>query len=131
MKKILLILAVLVVTVAAFTGCGRDSAGNEGYRNITAEEAKELMDNEDVIIVDVRRQDEYDAGHIEDAVLIPNETIENEAPEVIEDRDAKILVYCRSGRRSKEASQKLLELGYTEVYDFGGIIDWPYGTVIE
>ena len=131
MRKILLILAVLVVAAVAFTGCGKGSAGNEAYKKITSEEAKELMDSEDVVVVDVRRQDEYDAGHIKGAVLVPNETISEEAPAVLEDKNAKILVYCRSGRRSKEAANKLIDLGYTDVRDFGGIIDWPYDIVTE
>ena len=76
------------------------------------------------IIVDVRRQDEYDSGHIPGAILIPNESISTEQPEALPDPDQIILVYCRSGRRSKEAAQKLADIGYTNVFEFGGIIDW-------
>ena len=95
------------------------------YQQITQEEAKEMMKADDGhIIVDVRRQDEYDSGHIPDAILIPNESIEKEQPKELPDLDQIILIYCRSGRRSKEASQKLAEMGYTHIYEFGGIIDW-------
>lgn len=98
------------------------------YHKISAEDAKEMMDTQEVIIVDVRTQEEYDAGHIEHAILIPNESISAE-PSELEDKDAMILVYCRSGARSKQASDKLVNLGYTNIYDFGGIIDWPYEIV--
>lgn len=98
------------------------------YHKISAEEAKEMMDAGGVTVVDVRRADEYAESHIPNAVLVPNETIEQEAAEALPDKEAALLVYCRSGRRSKEASDKLVEMGYTQVYDFGGIIDWPYDT---
>ena len=99
------------------------------YRKITPEEAKARMDSGDeVLILDVRTQEEYDAGHIPGAILLPNETIGSEEPVLLADKDAEILVYCRSGRRSAEAANKLVALGYTGVYDFGGIIDWPYET---
>ena len=77
------------------------------------------------IIVDVRRQDEYDEGHIPGAILIPNESISDERPKELPDLDQIILIYCRTGRRSKEASQKLADMGYTNVYEFGGISTWP------
>ncbi len=97
------------------------------YRQITANEAKEIMDSEDdVIILDTREQDEYDEGHIPGAIVIPHTEIEDKAPEMLPDKDAKILVYCRSGRRSKIASESLARLGYTNVLEFGGINDWPY-----
>ena len=97
-----------------------------GYKQISQDEAKEMMARDDGhIIVDVRRQDEYDAGHIPGAILIPNESIEKERPKELPDLDQIILVYCRSGRRSKEASEKLAKMGYTNIYEFGGIITWP------
>ena len=103
-----------------------------GYRQITQEEAAEMMTRDDGhIIVDVRRQDEYDAGHIPGAVLIPNESIISDPPELLPDTSQIILVYCRSGRRSKEAAQKLADMGYTNVYEFGGIITWKGETVTE
>ena len=99
------------------------------YRKITAEQAYEMMNTQEVVIVDVRTQSEYDEGHIQNAVLIPNETIGSEPPSNLPDKNAVILVYCRSGRRSEEAARKLVNLGYVNVYDFGGINDWTYGTV--
>ena len=97
------------------------------YVNITAEEAKQIMDSEEgYIILDVRTQEEYDQGHIPNAILIPDTEIKNKAEEVLTDKDQLILVYCRSGRRSKLASEILVELGYTNIKEFGGIIDWPY-----
>ena len=81
--------------------------------------------------VDVRTREEYDGGNIENAVLVPNESIGSEMPEALPDKEATLLIYCRSGRRSKEAAQKLLSLGYQSVYDFGGVIDWPYELVKE
>jgi len=101
------------------------------YTQITQEEAKEMMEKDDGhIIVDVRREDEYAEGHIPGAILIPNESIETEPPEELPDFDQIILVYCRSGRRSKEAAQKLADMGYAYVYEFGGIIDWD-GEIVK
>ena len=97
------------------------------YQQITQEEAKEMMDAQEVVILDVREQHEYDSGHIPGAVLLPVGTItEDTAAAVIDDLDTVVLVYCRSGNRSKTASQALADLGYTNVYEFGGINDWPY-----
>ena len=97
---------------------------------ITAEKAYEMMQSgDDLTIVDVRTEEEYAEGHIEGAIVIPNETIGTEEIEELSDKDATLLIYCRSGRRSAQAAQKLVDLGYTNVYDFGGIIDWPYEVV--
>ena len=97
------------------------------YVNITAEEAKQIMDSEEgYIILDVRTQEEYDQGHIPGAILIPDTEIKDKAEEVLTDKNQLLLVYCRSGRRSKLASEILVELGYTNIKEFGGIIDWPY-----
>ena len=102
------------------------------YQQITQDEAKELMQADNgSVIVDVRRQDEYDSGHIPGAILIPNESIGTEKPEALPDPDQMILIYCRSGRRSKEAAQKLADMGYTNIYEFGGIIDWNGETTTE
>ena len=96
-----------------------------GWRSVTQEEAKEMMAKDDGhVVIDVRRQDEYDAGHIPDAILIPNESIECDSPEALPDYDQIILIYCRSGNRSKQAAQKLAGMGYTNIYEFGGINDW-------
>ena len=100
------------------------------YHKITPEEAKKGMDSgSDYILLDVRTQEEYDEGHIDGALLIPNTEIANKASELLTDKSATIYVYCRSGRRSAEASKALVDMGYTAVYDFGGIIDWPYDVV--
>ena len=104
---------------------------NVSYQQITQEKAKEMMQADDGhIIVDVRRQDEYDSGHIPGAILIPNESIGTECPKELPDLNQIIMIYCRSGRRSKEASQKLADMGYTHIYEFGGIIDWT-GEVVK
>jgi len=99
------------------------------YKKISADEAKAMIDAGNVIVLDVRTQEEYDAGHIAEAIRLESADFETEAATVLPDKDATILVYCRSGNRSKTASKMLLELGYTNVYDFGGINDWPYETV--
>ena len=97
------------------------------YQQITQEAAKEMMDTQEVLILDVREQHEYDSGHIHGAVLLPVGTITKDtAAAVIDDLDTVVLVYCRSGNRSKTASQALVDLGYTNIYEFGGINDWPY-----
>ena len=123
MKRILtLILAMLLI----LTGCGGTTMENT-YQQITQEEAKEMMDTQEVIVLDVREQDEFDAGHITGAVLLPVGTITKDtAAAVIDDLDTVVLVYCRSGHRSKTASQALADIGYTNIYEFGGINAWPY-----
>ena len=122
-------LSVVLLAVLLLAACGQDKENNQGavYMNITAEEAKEIMDSEEgYIILDVRTREEYDEGHIPGAILIPNTEIEAKAEDVLTDKDQLILVYCRSGRRSKIAAEALAELGYTNIKEFGGIIDWPY-----
>ncbi len=108
-----------------------ENNNTESYRQISQEEAKVMMEADDGhVIVDVRTQDEFDEGHIPGAICIPNESIGDKQPAELPDLDQIILVYCRSGRRSKEASQKLADIGYTRVYEFGGIIDWT-GEVVK
>ena len=122
-------LIFLLLAVMLLTACGQDKENDQGavYVNITAEEAKRIMDSEEgYIILDVRTQEEYDQGHIPGAVVISHEEIAEKAEEVLTDKDQLILVYCRSGRRSKLAAEALVELGYTNIKEFGGIIDWPY-----
>ena len=123
MKRIFsLILAMLLL----LTGCGGTTVENT-YQQITQEEAKKMMDTQEVIVLDVREQDEFDAGHIHGAVLLPVGTITKAtAASVIQEPDSVVLIYCRSGNRSKAASKALVELGYTSVYEFGGINTWPY-----
>ena len=95
--------------------------------NITAQQAKEIMDSQEgYIILDTRTQEEYDEGHIPGAILIPYDEITEKAEKVLTDKNQLILVYCRSGRRSKLAADDLVKLGYTNIQEFGGIIDWPY-----
>ena len=125
MKK----LFFLFLAVMMLTACGQDKENGQGavYVNITAEEAKQIMDTEEgYIILDARTQEEYDEGHIPGAIVISHEEITEKAEEVLTDKNQLILVYCRSGRRSKIAAEALVELGYTNIKEFGGIIDWPY-----
>ena len=122
MKKLIPIL----LSALMFTGCaGTSNNQTNTYRQITMDEAAEMMAEEsDYIILDVRRPDEFAAGHIPNAINVPNETIgTSEIPE-LPNKAQLIMVYCRSGRRSKEASEKLLKLGYTNIVEFGGILDW-------
>ncbi len=143
----------IVATLIALTGCGNktdenvtiiggadgptsiylgESSKTDGYNQIDQETAKLMMNLDDGhVIVDVRREDEFAEGHIPGAILIPNESIDIEQPSELPDLDQIILVYCRSGRRSKEASQKLADMGYTNVYEFGGIIDWTGDIVTD
>ncbi|MBE6932224.1 MAG: rhodanese-like domain-containing protein [Ruminococcaceae bacterium] len=131
MKRVIFFVLALLL---ALTGCGQpEQSANESapaentYQQITQEEAKEMMDDSDVIILDVREQDEFDGGHIPGAALLPVGTItEESAAAVIPEKDSVVLVYCRSGNRSKVASQALVEIGYTNIYEFGGISTWPY-----
>lgn len=102
------------------------------YVRISPDEAKEMMDNlDDIIIVDVRTEDEFRQGHIEGAILIPDYELDKMAGEMLPDKDAVILIYCRSGNRSQLASYLLIGMGYENIYDFGGILDWRYGEVQE
>ena len=124
MKRILVLISAMLLVL---TGCGGATVENT-YQQITQEAAKEMMDTQDVVVLDVREQYEFDAGHIPGAVLLPVGSItEDSAAAVIEDPDTVVLVYCRSGNRSKTASQALVDIGYTNVYEFGGINTWPYG----
>lgn len=100
----------------------------ESYKNITPQEARKLMKEEKVMVVDVREPDEYAEGHVPGAILIPLGTIGNGRPENLPDINVPILTYCRSGARSAKAVSRLAALGYKHVYDFGGILNWPYET---
>ena len=126
-KKLILFLLMALL----LTACGHTKENDQEavYMNITAQEAREIMDTEEgYIILDVRTQAEYDEKHIPGAILIPDYEIKERAEEELTDKDQLILVYCRSGRRSKLAAEALVELGYTNIKEFGGIIDWPYET---
>lgn len=129
MKQLLLLALVIVLGVAAIKLYTRHDAG---FRKLSAEEAKARLDFGDpVVLLDVRTLEEFDSGHISGALCLPVESIGTEVPAELPDKDAEILIYCRSGRRSAEAARKLIKLGYTNICDFGGIQDWPYGTVTE
>ena len=121
----------MLLTLALPFGCvGCSDGGSATYEQISGAEAKALMDSESgYIIIDARTQSEYDEGHIPGAILIPEYEIADRAENELLDKDQLILVYCRSGRRSKIAAEELVKLGYTNVKEFGGIIDWEYETV--
>ena len=116
-------IALLLAIVLLLTACAQAAS----YEQITQEEAKQIMDTtEGYILLDTRTREEYDQSHIPGALLIPHTEIAQRAEEALPDKDQVILVYCRSGNRSKQASEVLVELGYTNIKEFGGIIDWPY-----
>lgn len=122
--KIFISTFIVTLTLFSITAC---SSVNVTYEQITAEQAKILMDTEsDYIILDTRTEEEFAEGHIPNAILIPHYEIAQRAEKELPEKDQLILVYCRSGNRSKQASQVLADLGYTNVKEFGGIIDWEY-----
>lgn len=143
-KKRILILAFacsLILTACSVPKSGETSSPSETaaftpsqtseedpYHKITADEAKKMMEEGGVTVVDVRTAEEYEQKHIPGAILVPNESIKEEQPEALPDLDAVLLIHCRTGVRSKQASDKLASLGYRHIYDFGGIVDWPYET---
>ena len=121
--KIFLLLLTLGLLL---TACGSAEPENS-YEMITPQQAKQIMDSrEDIVILDVRTQEEYGEKHIPGAVLLPLDDVEQKAHVVLPEKDQTILVYCRSGRRSKLAAEALVKLGYTNIREFGGIIHWPY-----
>ena len=137
MKELFLLAAIICFGMAAIKFCTARMKPNtapaqpKSTADLTAEEAKARMEeNPDAILLDVRTQEEFDEGHIPGAVCLPNEFITAEMPFPFE-KDAEILLYCRSGRRSAEATSKLRGMGFTHVFDFGGILDWPYETTTE
>lgn len=135
-KKIILTVTVIILTAAVLSGCIQKTNKEQTeatqlnigtYYQISQDEAKRIMDEEsDYIIVDAREQSEYDEGHIKGAIVIPYTEIEQKAEELLPNKTQLILVYCRSGRRSKIAAQSLANMGYKNVKEFGGIIDWQY-----
>ena len=127
MKRIFVFVMAMAVL---FCGCANAPVEENTYVQITQEAAKEMIDTQEVVILDVREQYEYDELHILNAVLLPLGSISEEsAAAVIPAKDSVVLVYCRSGNRSKQASEKLVDLGYTQVFEFGGINTWPYEVV--
>ena len=132
MKKVKGLIIMLLISLSLFgmTACGSENGKSSTYEQITAEQAKTIMDTEqDYIIIDARTEEEFAEGHIENAMLIPEYEISERAEKELPDKEQLILVYCRSGRRSKIASEELVKLGYINVKEFGGIIDWPYDVV--
>ena len=128
------VFALLLIMIIISVSCGQTNQNEKEavYLNISAQEAKKIMDSETgYVILDVRTEEEFAEGHIPGAILIPDYEIEAKAEQILTDKNQLILVYCRSGRRSKIASEALVSLGYTNIREFGGIIDWPYETVID
>ena len=133
-KRLLLLIAAVLLFSLALVACNRQNNSQEDttYEQITPAEAKALMDSEEgYIILDVRTPEEFAERHIEGAILIPDYEIGENAESILTDKEQLILVYCRSGRRSKNAANELATLGYTNIKEFGGINDWKYGTVTE
>ena len=130
-KRILLTIALLFLGLPMVFSCFPKSEGAEGYEKISGKRAKEIMDSEkNYVLIDARTESEYAEGHIDGAILIPEYEIADRAEALIPDKNTLILVYCRTGRRSKIAADELVKLGYTNVKEFGGITtDWPYETV--
>ncbi len=145
MKRTLLMIITAIIAITVLSGIiwqdnlvsayneifvNKDEAFEKGeYKSLTPEEAKEKMENEDVIVVDVRTEEEFLQGHIEGAILIPDYDLDKLAAEKLPDKEATILLYCRSGNRSQLSTHLLNGMGYQNVYDFGGILDWRYGEV--
>ena len=130
MKRIIIAVSVALMLIPLLIGCNGNN--KSAYEQITPAEAKALIDSEEgYIILDVRTPEEFAERHIEGAILIPDYEIGEKAESVLTDKDQLILVYCRSGRRSKNAANELAKLGYTNIKEFGGINDWKYGTVTE
>lgn len=124
-----LLFAAILVLMVIISGCSNNAPTLEEVKvaNITPSEAKQRLDSEeDLILLDVRTKEEYEAGHIEGSILIPVDIIEAEAEGILHDKEKPILVYCRSGNRSVAAANVLVKLGYENVYNLGGINDWPY-----
>ena len=136
MLKKLYIIVIMILSLFIISGCSTvvnkdttKSVENSSVTKITAKEAKVEIDKGNVIILDVRTKEDYTSGHIENSILIPVNDIEKEVENILKDKEQKVLIYCRSGNRSSQAAKLLVKMGYTNVYDFGGIKDWPYEIV--
>ena len=132
-KKIKQLLAVLLCVLMLCTGCAENSGQVEEplYSSITMEDAATLLESEnDYLILDVRTEQEYFSGHIPGAMCIPNEDIDETVVEILPDKEQVIFVYCRSGNRSKQAAEKLANLGYTNIVEIGGVKDWPGDLIV-
>lgn len=128
MKKLSLILAAIIL-ILSLAACSMPWSDNsDGYTQISYEEAKKMIDErDDIIILDVRTQEEFEGGYIKGAILFPSQEVNEEtAAQKLPDKDQTILIYCSSGGRSKKVAQQLVDMGYTNIYEFGGINSWPY-----
>lgn len=134
MKKVLVIIFIFLIILGAFLlfkQKEKEVTSEVNIRYVSMDEILEIMEqNEGYIILDVRTHEEYNAGHIPNAICIPNETIDESVIGELPDKNQLILIYCRSGNRSKQATKKLENLGYTNLVEFGGIIDWP-GEIVK
>ena len=133
MTRIVAVSVIALLCLLGFAGCAQQEEPMEiTYQQISAQDAKNIMDTEtDYVIIDARTEEEFATGHIKNAILIPEYEVAARAETELPDKNALILVYCRSGRRSKIAAEELVKLGYTNVKEFGGIIDWPYEITTE
>lgn len=123
MKKVV----ILIICIICIVGCSNKESQKIDFKTITSEQAYEMMNTEEnIVILDVRTNSEYETGHIENAINIPLNEIENSIKDLVSDKTKTILVYCQSGTRSKQASEKLTKLGYTNVNNFGGLNTWKY-----
>lgn len=130
MRKWAWLLAAVLLLLSGCSASPEESSGKNSYQQISGEEAAQIMERkENYVLLDVRTREEYENAHIPGAICIPNETIGTEEIPELPDKDQLILVYCRSGNRSKQAAEKLAALGYTNIVEFGGIIDWTGDTV--
>ncbi|NLB41538.1 MAG: rhodanese-like domain-containing protein [Clostridiales bacterium] len=129
--KLMKIIAMMLLITIPVSSCSKGREGKE-YQTINAEEAKVIIDTEEnIVILDVRTKAEFDAGYIPNAMLIPDAKLKEEVEMKIPDKDTKILIYCRSGNRSAKSAKLLIEMGYNNVFDFGGILTWPYDIVTD
>ncbi|WP_291641808.1 rhodanese-like domain-containing protein [Clostridium sp.] len=139
-SKNIIYLITAILMVGVFSGCSNKNIENKNevtnvskqitFKNITPEEAKKRLDSEkEIILLDVRTKEEYESGHIKDSILMPVDTLAEEAEKNLVDKEAIIFTYCRSGSRSRAADNILVEQGYKNVYNLGGIADWPYEVV--
>ncbi len=127
--RVMFYMIAVMLIMGIFSGCSWSGEAS-GFAIITPEEAKDRLDNEvDIVLLDVRTREEYEEGHIEGAILIPLDVLKDEVSDIIKDKDTMVFVYCRRGNRSNTAAGILSDLGYLNVYDMGGIIDWPYEVV--
>ena len=130
-SKLMKIIAMMILIIMPVNSCSKEIE-SVNYQTINAEEAKAIIDTEeDIVILDVRTKTEFDAGYIPNAMLIPDAELKEEVEMRIPDKDTKILIYCRSGNRSAKSAKLLVEMGYTNVFDFGGIINWSYDIITD